>query len=70
MYTAEIRTPDGIATINAPTVDSMFGLICHLNYDIFVHGTQVSAKDGKMPGCKGYFAGVTRSYLAKIYQDA
>ena len=70
MYTAEVHTPDGIVTIVAPTVDAMFSIIFHLNYDIFVNGIQVSAKDGKKPGCIGYYAGITRTYLAKIYETA
>ena len=70
MYTAEIRTDDGIATITAPTIEAMYRITCHMNFDIFVNGIQIKAKDGNMPGCKGYFAGVTRSYLDKIYASA
>ena len=70
MYTAEIHTDDGIATLTAPTVEAMFMLTFTMNFDIFVNGIQIKAKDGKKPGCRGYFAGVTRDYLAKIYETA
>ena len=70
MYTAEIHTEDGIATISAPSIESMFMITFAMNFDIFVNGVQIKAKDGKMPGCKGYFAGVTRGRLAQIYESA
>lgn len=70
MYTAEIHTPDGIATISAPSVEAMYMITFTMNFDIFVNGIQIKAKDGNKPGCKGYFAGVTRSYLHQIYESA
>ena len=70
MYTAEIHTPDGVATITAPTVEAMYCITFAMNFDIFANGVQIKAKDGNKPGCRGYFAGVTRSLLAKIYETA
>ncbi len=70
MYKAEIHMPDGIATISAPSIESIFSITYTMNFDIFVNGIQIKAKDGKKPGCNGYFAGVTRGRLAQIYESA
>lgn len=69
MYTAEIRSEYGTGTITASTLEMMYRLIFDLNQDIFVNGTQVAARDGKKPGCNGYFAGYTREGLAKLYEN-
>lgn len=69
MYTAEVRMDkEGTCTLQAPTLEAMFKLIFRLNENIFVNGVQVSAKDGKMPGVNGYFAGCTRDSLRAIYE--
>lgn len=56
------------ATLTAPSVNAMFMLIHSLDFDIFVNGVQVKAKNGQLAGCNGYFAGVTKSYLEKLYK--
>lgn len=69
MYTAEIRTESkGTCILQTPTIEAMFELISQLNEDIFVKNTQVSAKNGKMPGEKGYFSGYTLSGLRAVYE--
>jgi len=68
MYTAEVRTEEGTCTLQTPTIEAMFLLVNQLNEDIFVKDTQISAKNGKMPGKKGYFSGYTLSGLRAVYE--
>lgn len=68
MYTAEVRMNEGNCTLQAPTIEAMFLLINQLNEDIFVKDVQVSAKNGKMPGEKGYFNGYTKDGLRAVYE--
>jgi hypothetical protein len=70
MYTAEIRSEHGRATLTADTLEMMYRLIFDLNQDVFVNGVQVKARNGQMPGVNGYFAGYTRGGLAKLYENA
>lgn len=55
-------------TIMAPSVEAMFDITCHMNFDVFVNGVQIKAQDGKKESCIGYFAGVTKSYLEALYK--
>ena len=70
MYTAEVKSEYGTATITASTLEMMYRLIFDLNQDVFVNGKQVAARNGQMPGRTGYFAGYTREGLAKLYENA
>lgn len=69
MYTAEVKMNNkGTCILQTPTIEAMFSLIHQLNENIFVKGVQVSAKNGKMPGEKGYFSGYTLDGLRAIYE--
>lgn len=69
MYTAEVKMSNGTCILQAPTVEAMHGLIFQLNENIYINGTQVSAKDGKMPGVRGWFAGYTVGGLKRLYEE-
>lgn len=66
MYTAIAIVNGEKVTITAPSVDTLYNITFAMNYDVFVNGVQIKAKDGQLAGCKGYFAGVTKSYLKVI----
>ena len=69
MYTAEVRIDnEGTCILQAPTIEAMYMMVSQLNENIFVKGVQVSAKDGKISGKKGYFCGYTRNGLQAIYE--
>lgn len=69
MYTAEVKMEnEGTCTLQAPTLEAMYMMVSQLNENIFVKDIQIRAKNGKMPGKKGYFSGYTLDGLRAVYE--
>lgn len=67
MFTATAKIAGATVTLTAETLEALYLTIFDLNADVFVGDTQVAARNGKLPGKEGYFAGYTRGGLAKLF---